>query len=177
MQKNPSLRRTGYLTSTDLRNEFHTCIKIAQLEIYAQEISDFSKKGQVSLKSQLQRLHPFLDNVGCLRVGGRLLYLHLPYDSKRQVILPPAHHITEMIIMNEHRRLLHAGPQLMSASLRQQYRIPRIKQVIRPVLHRCLPCFKLKAAASEQLIGQLPLARVTVARPFFKCGNSLHGSI
>jgi hypothetical protein len=41
-----------------------------------------------------------------------------------------------------------------------------MKQVIRPVLHRCLPCFRLKAAASQQLMGQLPLARVTVARPF-----------
>jgi len=41
-----------------------------------------------------------------------------------------------------------------------------MKQVIRPVLHRCLPCLKLKAAASQQLMGQLPLARVTVSRPF-----------
>jgi hypothetical protein len=41
-----------------------------------------------------------------------------------------------------------------------------MNQVIRPLLHRCFPCFKLKAAASQQLKGQLPLARVTVARPF-----------
>ena len=34
----------------------------------------------------------------------------------------------------------------------------------------CLPCFKLKAAASQWLMGQLPLARVTVARPFVNVG-------
>ena len=45
-----------------------------------------------------------------------------------------------------------------------------MKQVIRPVLHRCLPCFKLKAAASQQLMGQLTLARVTVAHPFVNAG-------
>jgi hypothetical protein len=45
-----------------------------------------------------------------------------------------------------------------------------MKQVIRPVLHRCLPCFKLKAAASQQLMGQLPSARVTVSRPFLNAG-------
>ena len=44
---------------------------------------------------------------------------------------------------------LLAGPQLLSASLRQQYWILRMKQVIRSVLHCCLPCFKLKAAASQ----------------------------
>jgi len=119
--KNPSLRRTGYLTGTELRDALHACIKIAQQQIYAQEISDLSKKGQVSAKSQLQPLHPFLDKEGYLRVGGRWQHSHLPYDSKHQLILPPVHHITELIIMNEHLRLLHAGPQLLSASLRQQY--------------------------------------------------------
>ena len=168
--KNPSSRGTGYLTSTELRDALHTCIKLAQQEIYAQEISDLSKKGQLLSKSQLQPLHPFLDKEGYLRVGGRLQHSHIPYDSKHQLILPPAHHITELIIMNEHLRLLHTGPQLLSASLRQQYWIPRMKQVIRPVLHRCLHCFKLKAAASQQLMGQLPLGRVTVACPFLKAG-------
>jgi len=72
--------------------------------------------------------------------------------------------------MNEHLRLPRAGPQLLSASLRQQYWIPRMKQVIRPVLHRCLQWFNLKAAASQQLMGQLPLAKVTVARPFLNAG-------
>jgi hypothetical protein len=168
--KNPSLRRTGYLTSTELRDALHACIKIAQQEIYVQEICDLSKKGQVLSKSQLQPLHPFLDKEGYLRVGGRLQQLYLPYDSNHQLILPPAHHITELIIMNEHLRLLRAGPQLLSASLRQQYWVTRIKQVIRPVSRRCLPCFKLKAAASKQLMGQLPFARVTVARPFLNAG-------
>ena len=40
-----------------------------------------------------------------------------------------------------------------------------MKEVIRPVLHRCLPCVKLQAAASQQLMGQLPVATVTVSRP------------
>jgi hypothetical protein len=140
--KHPSSRRTGYLTSTELRDALHTCIKLAQQGIYAEEINDLSKKGQVS-SSQLQPLHRFLDKEGYVRVGGRLEHSHLPYDSKHQLILRLAHHITELIIMNEHLRLLHSGPQLLSASLRQQYWIPRMKQVIRPVLHRCLPCLKL----------------------------------
>jgi hypothetical protein len=72
--------------------------------------------------------------------------------------------------MNERLRLPHAGPPLLSASLKEQYWIPRMKQVICPVLHRCMPCFKLKAAASQQLMFQLPLVRITVARPFLNAG-------
>jgi hypothetical protein len=95
--KKPSLRRIGYLTSTELRDALHGCIKIAQQEIYAQEISDLNKKGLVSSKSQLQPLHPFLDKEGYLRDSERLQHSHLTYDSKRQLILPSAHHITELI--------------------------------------------------------------------------------
>jgi hypothetical protein len=36
-------------------------VKVAQQEIYTQGINDLRKKGQVSLKSQLQLLHIFLD--------------------------------------------------------------------------------------------------------------------
>jgi len=174
--RNPSLKRTGYFTITELRDALQACIKIAQQDIYAHEISDLSKKGQFSSKSQLQPLHPFLDKGGYLAVGGRLQHSHLPYDSKRKLILPPSHHIIEMIIMNEHLRLLHAGPQLLSASLRQQYWIPRTKQVIRPVLHRCLPCFKLKAAASQQLMS-VTFGKSNTVTSICKCRNRLCGSI
>jgi hypothetical protein len=162
--RNPSLR-IGYLTSTELRDALHACIKMAQQEIYAPEINDLCNKGQVLLYSQLQPLHPFLHKEGYLQVGGRLQNSHFADKSKHQLILPPAHHLTELIITNEHLRLLHAGPQLLNVFFRQQYWISRIKQVIHPVLHCCLPCFKLKAAASQQLMGQLPLTRITVAHP------------
>jgi len=64
--RNPLLKRTGYLTSTELRDALHACIKIAKQEICAQEINDLFKKGQVSSKGQLQLLHPFFDSEGYL---------------------------------------------------------------------------------------------------------------
>ena len=84
--------------------------------------------------------------------------------------MPPTHHRTELITVNEHFRFLHAGPQLMSAYLRQHYWVPGINQVIRSVLHCFLSCFKLKAAASQQLMGRLPLARVGVTLQFLNTG-------
>jgi hypothetical protein len=71
--KNPLLRRTGYLISIELKD--------ALQDIYSQEFSDLNKKGQVSLKSQLQPpLHIFVDKEGYLRVGGRLQHSQLPYE-------------------------------------------------------------------------------------------------
>ena len=139
---NPLLRRTGYLTSIELKD----------------------------VNCQLQPLYPFIDKESYLRVGGRLQHSHLPYESKHQLILPPMHHITKLTIMHEHFGLLHSDPPLLIASLRQQYWIMRMKQVIRPVLHHYLPCFNLQSIATRQLTGQLPLARVTASRPFVNSG-------
>ena len=82
-------------------------------------------------------MHQLIDKEAYLRVGGSLQHSRLPYDSKHQLILSHTHHLTELTIMNENLSRLHAGPQLVSASLRQQYWVPRINQVIRPVLHCC----------------------------------------
>jgi hypothetical protein len=43
------------------------------------------------------------------------------------------------------------------------------------MLYRCLPCFKLKAAASQQLMGQLPMAQVTVTLPLLNTGTDYVG--
>jgi hypothetical protein len=80
-------------------------------------------------------------------------------------------------MMKEHLKLLHAVPQLLNPSLRQQYLIPRIRQVIRSVLHRYLPCFKLKATAYQQLMDTLLLERVTMAHPYLNRWDRLCGSI
>jgi len=122
----------------------------------------------------LQLLHLFLDKQDYLGVGGRLQHAHPPQDSRHKLILPPTHHLIELIIMDEHLKLLHAGPQLLSASLRWQYWILRIMEVNHPLLHRCLPHFKL--IASQQLMGKLPSAQVTVTRPFLNTGIDYVGS-
>jgi hypothetical protein len=73
---------------------------------------------QVSSNSQWQLLHLFLDKEDYLWVGGRLQHAHLPQDSRHKLIFPPTYHLTELIIMDEHLRPLHAGPQLLTASFR-----------------------------------------------------------
>jgi hypothetical protein len=99
---------------------------------------------EVSTKSNLKTLHPFIDDQGILRVGGRLQESDLPYHVIHQVILPPRHHFTKLIVSSEHIRLHHAGPQLLIASLREKYWIPRIRNVVKSVNHQCLTCYKFK---------------------------------
>ena len=69
------------------------------------------------------------------------------------MILPASQHFTKLIVSAEHIRLHHAGPQLLTASLREKYWIPRIRNLVKTVIHQCLTCYRFKAQATQQLTG------------------------
>ena len=97
---------------------------------YAQEIKDLVEQHEVAVTSSLKTLHPFIDQEGLLRLGGRLQQSTLPYQKIHQIILPASQHFTKLIVSAEHIRLHHAGPQLLTASLREKYWIPRIRNLV-----------------------------------------------
>jgi hypothetical protein len=122
-------------------------------------------------------LHPFIDKEGLLRVGGRLQQSTLPYQAIHQMSLPASHHFTRLIVSAEHIRLHHAGPQLLTASLREKYWMPRLRKLVKSVIHQCLTCYKFKAQATQQLMGELPAPRVQHSRPFLTSGIDDAGPI
>jgi hypothetical protein len=67
----------------------------------------------------------------------------ITYDEQHPIVLPPEHHITKLLVIEEHQRLLHAGAQLVLASLRAKFWIRMGCNVVRHVLNKCLRCFKL----------------------------------
>jgi hypothetical protein len=90
-------------------------VKRVQQISYAQEFKDLMEQQEVATTSSLKTLHPFIDQEGLLRVGGRLQQSTLPYQAIHQTILPPNHHFKKLIVSAEHIRLHHAGPQLLTA--------------------------------------------------------------
>ena len=170
-------RRFNALTTQDLDQALTCCVKIVQQISYEQELKDLLEFQEVSTTSSLKTLHPFIDDKGILRVGGRLQQSTLSYHVIHQIILPPRHYFTKLLVHSEHIILHHAGPQLLMASLREKYWIPRIREVVKAVNHRCLPCYKFKVQASQQLMGELPSSRVQPARPFLTTGVDYAGPI
>jgi len=93
------------------------------------------------------------------------------------MILPSNHHFTKLVVSAEHIKLHHAGPQLLIASLRERYWIPRIRYLVRAVIHQCLTCYRFKAQATQQLRGELPSTRIQPSRPFLSTGGDYAGPI
>lgn len=149
-------------------------IRQVQGEEFAVELHELQRGSQVSSKSKLISLNPILAD-GLLRVGGRLQHSDLSSDQKHQIILPSNHSFTRLLIERYHKTNLHAGAQLVLASIRQRFWILRGRSTIRNVIRRCVRCFRVKPQRIDQLMGSLPAERVQPNRPFAVTGLDYAG--
>ena len=127
--------------------------------------------------SCLLSLHPFVDQHGLLRVGGRQKQSMSTYESKHPLILHGKHPISHLIVRTEHLRLLHAGPTLLASSLNQRYHIVGGRSVVRSITRACVTCRKNSVKPHPQMSGQLPIERLTPGPVFNKVGVDYAGPL
>ena len=113
------------------------------------------------------KLRPYLDREGMLRVGGRLENSTLAYQSKHQLLLPPKHPVTKLLIMDVHESVGHLGQEYVLTNLRQKYWIVKGRAAVRRVLGNCLTCRKQNAMKGQQVMADLPDDRLIPDEPPF----------
>ncbi|XP_062535236.1 uncharacterized protein LOC134204434 [Armigeres subalbatus] len=166
-----------YLTAEEVKKAEIAVIRCVQREEFEQEWSLLSKMESVGRSSPLRWFNPQLLNDNVIRVGGRLEHSQEADATKHPFVLPARHPLTKLVFQHYHHKLLHAGPQLLLATVRQRYWPLGGRNVARKVVHECLRCFRTKPNPVEQFMGELPAARVTVARPFSKTGVDYFGPV
>ncbi|XP_055633586.1 uncharacterized protein LOC129773936 [Toxorhynchites rutilus septentrionalis] len=172
--ENRSNRKFGFLRTSELEQALSILVKLAQYEVFFNEIDTVSSAGQVNSKSALKNLCPILKD-GILRVGGRLRNATLSEDRKHPMILPARHPLTESIMSHYHLKHMHAGPQLLVACVREKFWPLRIRNLARHTVHSCISCFRCRPSVVEQIMGDLPAERVTPTLPFLNTGVDLCG--
>ncbi|XP_055542522.1 uncharacterized protein LOC129728133 [Wyeomyia smithii] len=168
---------SGFLTTKELREAERTLIERVQRECFSMEWEALSKGEAVSQRSSLRWLNPKISQDGLIRVGGRLQHAQEPFDTKHPIVLPARHHLTKLIFLYYHGRMLHAGPQLLLSVVKLRYWPLRGRDAARQTVHKCQKCFRANPTSVPQFMGDLPAARVNVARPFSKTGVDYFGPI
>lgn len=163
------------LTVIELNDALIYLVKLAQGCVFNEEIHDLTLKRNISSKSKLLPLSPFLDSNGVLRVGGRLKKSNISYDQKHPIILDKNHILSKLLIVHYHRQNLHMGPQGLLCCIRDKFWILGGINTIKRELRSCIICFRMKPKPLEVLMGDLPEARLTPKRPFFNCGLDYAG--
>ena len=157
---------TKHLTAEDLKLSTVAIVKLAQREVFSEEIKDLEKRGSVKRSSKLVKLRPILDN-GLMRVGGRIVDVPVSPDARFPMIVPPNHSVTQLLIASYHQKLAHAGQSHILAQLREKFWIPKGRSLVRKALRLCLKCKKQRAARMEQMMADLPKFRTTASEPCF----------
>ena len=164
------------LAASELSRAYIECIRYVQRRYFEVEISALRRALGVSKTSSLYNLSPFMDTSGTIRVGGRIHQAALPYNQRHPAILPKGCHLSRLIIDRAHRAAMHGGNALTYAYAIRDTWIVGGRAQVRAYIRKCIVCARNRARPSVQQMGDLPMARVTLSRPFAQTGLDYAGS-
>ncbi|XP_062541040.1 uncharacterized protein LOC134209076 [Armigeres subalbatus] len=160
---------SAFLTVWEINKAKLALVRLVQEETFPEDIKSLKKTYQVSSKSFLKLLGPFVDKE-VIRVGGRLRHSLEDYSVRHPAVLPQSHVFTHMLINFYHQKIHHGGHQATLAVMRQEFWPIHGKRAVTSTLRKCQRCFRFNPKPTQQPMGQLPSARVRPARPFLKTG-------
>lgn len=167
----------NYLTYDERSAALTTCIKISQELEFPDEIEDLRSGRQLKTRSRLLPLSPFLDEMGVIRVGGRLKHADMEFMRKHPIIISRDNVLLTLLLREAHAKTLHGPPQLMITYLRGKYWLINAANSVKRFVRSCVICRRQNAKTSEQKMGNLPTSRVKPSRPFLISGVDFAGPI
>ena len=169
-------RRHSY-TATDLEETELALIKMDQERYFNKEIQSLKNGEEVSKKSDISRLTPFLDEAGILRIGSRAVKSStLTINEKKPAIVAKGSHLAKLLVASFHQKVKHQGRLFTQAALRQAgYWVINAHTLIRSHLQKCVTCRLLRGKHAMQQMGQLPTERVEPSPPFTHVGVDTFG--
>ena len=154
-------KEKGLISSEELKNAQVLLVKTHQKQVFAEEINDLKEGKEVSRKSRLKRLVPFLDKDGLLRARGRLRHAPIEYSAKYPIVIDGNSHLSQLLIAKTHKETKHGSVQHVINQIRQEYWILKLKQGVKKYTQSCWFCKKERAKPTPPMMADLPPARVT----------------
>ncbi|XP_075248451.1 uncharacterized protein LOC142341408 [Convolutriloba macropyga] len=105
---------------------------------------------------------PFLDDIGLLRVGGRLNKAHLTYSAKHPLVLHIRSRISRLLIEKAHHDCGHQGVEHVKAHLQQTFLMIGLRKALRCLGKYCFICRRWRADNVRPKMADLPEFRFPV---------------
>ncbi|XP_011313389.1 uncharacterized protein [Fopius arisanus] len=177
LRKIPGSSLKTALNPGDIEQARFFWIKASQSAYFSSELLTLSRGQKLRPSHPLTRLTAHIDHQGILCVGGRLKFAQLDNDSKHQAIIPKESQFAQLIIRDAHLRTLHGGTQLMLGQFRRSYWIVGGRAPVRSFILKCVPCARQRGIRAQQLMGQLPVVRLSTGRAFLNTGIDYAGPV
>ena len=175
--KQPGTTTTGPLSAEEITTAQKLWILACQQTAYCDVYKTLNTKRSTQLPL-IRQLRLFLDKEKLIRCGGRIHNAPVSRDTKFPVLLSPKHRLTELICLSVHWKMYHGGVSITTTALRQEFRIPAIRQYVRKLLNRCIVCKKISGTAYRApLPPPLPKVHVSVDPAFTVTGVDFTGAL
>ncbi|UYV67831.1 hypothetical protein LAZ67_5002175 [Cordylochernes scorpioides] len=117
------------------------------------------------------------DDFGLIRIKSKLIERDDEYSFRYPILLPTKHHVVTCLIREFHLRHCHAGVQILSAKLGENYWILNSRRSIRSVVSQCAKCRRFSSKPVKTAPIHLPHDRVRDATAFEILGVDLAGPL
>lgn len=174
-QENKNSKITGPLQASELEKSMTILIKMSQKYSFQNELTLLSQNKPLKPKSNIASLNVFIDSEGVLRAGGRIAASSYDFDKKHPMLLHANSKFTVLLFQQEHSRLMHAGPQLLLASIRDRFWPVGGRNLARRTARNCLVCSRFRGRPMSNIMGNLPTERVVPNFPFYNVGTDFGG--
>ncbi|XP_054745916.1 uncharacterized protein LOC129250308 [Anastrepha obliqua] len=148
-----------------------------QSEMFHEEICRLRNGEEINRKSFLFKFSPYLDQIGLLRVKGRIDAAEgVAINVKRPIILPRKHDVTRLLVDFYHRKFHHHHNEIVVNEMRQRFCISALKRLVKECAAKCQTCRNRRASPQPPQMGDLPMERVSpFTRPFTFTGVDYFG--
>ena len=168
----------GVISLDEYHNAERITLKLIQKESFTTEYDTLVNGKELSCKSNIAQLCPFIDNQGTMRARGRLSKADIEFDTKHPILLPSKHPETRLMMPKRHLDKYHQGVEIMRHGLQQKYWILGLKNALRNIKSRFVPCRIYSAVVQVPIMADLPREKVEkVDFPFTYVGVDYFGPI
>ena len=129
---------------------------------YGEEIQALNHSKSTDLGNKLGF---FIDNMGLIRCERRLEKAPMDDEMKYPILISGKDRLSELIIMDYHRKLLHAGNHTLN-EFRKRMWVTRRRESVKNVLKKCLVCKRYEGGPFRMhKLAPLPKERLTKSYP------------
>ncbi|UYV60908.1 hypothetical protein LAZ67_1002751 [Cordylochernes scorpioides] len=129
----PSEYKGDIISQEELDSAEKSLVKIIQSESIGEE------------DPKMKQLHAFQDKEGLWRVKTRIVNRNDDELFRLPILIPTNHPVTELIVKSVHEKMYLCGAQTLRSVLREKFWIPKARQLVRHVIHKCPRCRRFEA--------------------------------
>ena len=116
--------------------------KSIQNQSFTEEVFHLMSTGKTPAPILVRQFDLYLDERGIVRCKGRIQNSSLNQEAKTPMLLPSKHHVVDLIIGDNHQRMLHSGVNTTLTSVRERFWILQGRRAVKKCLRRCVTCRK-----------------------------------